>query len=89
MRHHAYPRHWRCRDDWRPDSDYDILLVLDRRDRPVVDGLYEAVLDVLLDEGRLLSLKIFSESEFSSLKAMKTPFVQNVLREGIKIGIDD
>ena len=45
-------------------------------------------MDVLLDEGRLISLKVFSKSEFSSLKAMNTPFIQNVLREGIKIGID-
>ena len=78
----------RCRDDWRPDSDYDVLVVLDRRDRSIIDGLYDAVMDVLLAEGRLISLKIFSESEFAFLKSMETPFVRNVLKEGVKIGSD-
>jgi predicted nucleotidyltransferase len=77
----------RCRDDWRPDSDYDILIVLNRKDREVIDKLYDAVMDVLLSTGRLISLKIFSLSEFNRLKAIPTPFMQNVLREGKKIGI--
>jgi predicted nucleotidyltransferase len=77
----------RCRDDWRPDSDYDILIVLTRKDREVIDTLYDVVMDVLLSTGRLISLKIFSLSEFNRLKAIPTPFMQNVLREGKKIGI--
>ena len=77
----------RCRDNWRPDSDYDILIVLKRKDRIVIDRLYDSVMDVLLSTGRLISLKIFTVSEFNRLKSIPTPFVSNVLKEGIKIGI--
>ncbi len=76
----------RCRDNWRPDSDYDILIVLKERNRTLVDKLYDTVMDILLSEGRLVSLKIFTTSEFNRLKSIPTPFTNNVLREGIKIG---
>jgi uncharacterized protein len=76
----------RCRDDWRPDSDYDILIVLDSKDRDIISRLYDAVIDVLLETGRLISLKIFTISEFNRLKSIPTPFMQNVLNEGMRIG---
>ena len=76
----------RSRGDWRPDSDYDLLIVLKRKDRRIVDGLYDGVMDVLLSTGRLISLKIFTRSEFDRLRSIPTPFMQNLMREGIKIG---
>lgn len=79
----------RCRDDWRPDSDYDILIVLEKKDREVISKLYDAVMDILLSTGRLISLKIFTLSEFNRLKSIPTPFMRNILTEGIKIGIGD
>lgn len=77
----------RCRGDWRPDSDYDILVVLDKKDRGLIDKLYDVVMDILLSTGRLISLKIFAVSEFNRLKSIPTPFVSNVIKEGKKIGI--
>lgn len=76
----------RCRDDWRPDSDYDILIVLETKDRVVIDGLYDAVMDVLLATGKLISLKIFTISEFNRLKSIPTPFMDNVITKGKKLG---
>ena len=76
----------RCRDDWRPDSDYDLLIVLQQKDRGLIDGLYDAVMDVLLDTGRLISLKIFTVSEFERLRSIPTPFMRNVMSEGVWIG---
>lgn len=76
----------RCRDNWRPDSDYDVLVVLERKDRETIDKLYDAVMDILLDNGRLVSLKIFTVSEFNRLRAIPTHFASNVMKEGIKIG---
>lgn len=75
----------RCRDDWRPDSDYDILIVLDKKDREIINRLYDAVMDILLESGRLVSLKIFTLSDFNRLKAIPTPFMKNVIEEGIRL----
>ncbi|MBI2471199.1 MAG: nucleotidyltransferase domain-containing protein [Planctomycetes bacterium] len=77
----------RCRDDWRPDSDYDILIVLEKKDRVIIDKLYDAVMDILLSTARLISLKIFTSSEFNRLKSIPTPFISNVMTKGIKLGI--
>ena len=79
----------RCRDDRRPDSDYDVMIVLERKDSTVIDRLYDAVMDVLLPTGRLISLKIFASDEYQRLKSIPTPFMQNVLTEGVKIGFHD
>lgn len=83
---HIYLFGSRCRDDWRPDSDYDFLIVLQKRDRALIDRLYDIVMDILLETGRLVSLKIFTESEFNRLSSKPTPFMKNVLKEGIKLG---
>ena len=77
----------RCRDDWRPDSDYDILIVLEKKDRVIIDRLYDAVIDILLSTTKLVSLKIFTSSEFNRLKSIPTPFISNVTTKGIKLGI--
>ena len=77
----------RAKGTERPDSDYDLLLVVTPEfsfeDR---DRLYGAVMSVLLSTGRLVSLKIFKESEFKRLCALGTPFMQHVMTDGIKIG---
>ncbi len=76
----------RARGTHRPDSDYDLLLVVSRKDDALLDVLYEAVMDVLLEHGRLVSLKVFPEQEFSRLQALQTPFMQHVNREGVLVG---
>ncbi len=77
----------RCRDDWRPDSDYDLLIVLKIKDRVIIDKLYDAVMEILLSTTKLISLKIFTSSEFNRLKSIPTPFMSNVTTKGIKLGI--
>ena len=76
----------RARDNFRPDSDYDILIVLKEKNRSVIDRLYDIVMDILLETGRLVSLKIFSSEEFDRLRAIPTPFMKNVLEEGKRLG---
>ncbi|NLI79602.1 MAG: nucleotidyltransferase domain-containing protein [Candidatus Riflebacteria bacterium] len=78
----------RCRDDWRPDSDYDLLIVLPRHDPAVIAACYDAVMETLLATGRLVSLKIFPRAEFDRLRAIPTPFLANVLKEGHPLGFD-
>jgi predicted nucleotidyltransferase len=79
----------RSRDDWKPDSDYDILIVLETKDRKVISSLYDTVVDILISTGKLVSLKIFSDSEYRRLSSISTPFMSNILKEGINIGINN
>ena len=68
------------------DSDYDLLITVDKKDDSLLDGLYEAVMDVLLAHGRLVSLKLFTQQELDRLKALGTPFMRHVEKEGITLG---
>ena len=70
----------------RPDSDYDVLVVVPRRTSTLLDSLYRAAFDQLLAEGRLISLKVFTRKEFDHLAKMKTPFISRVLAEGKRFG---
>ena len=60
----------RARGTERPDSDYDLLLVVSAdfslKDK---DLLYDAVMDILLDTGKLVSLKIFKENQYIRFKS--------------------
>ncbi len=78
----------RARSNFRPDSDYDILIVLRSKNREIIDKLYEAVIETLLATGRLVSLKIFTVKEFNHLKLLSTPFIRSVFKEGIKLGVN-
>ena len=71
----------------RPDSDYDLLLVVsDAFALSDKDTLYDQVIDILLESGRLVSLKIFRQQAFHHLCELRTPFMSHVTKEGIKIG---
>lgn len=75
----------RARGDHRPDSDYDVLVIA-RRDPALLDALYDAVMDVLLTHGRLVSLKVLDPREFERLRALETPFMNRVSAEGLPVG---
>ncbi|MFQ5597139.1 MAG: nucleotidyltransferase domain-containing protein [Nitrospiria bacterium] len=76
----------RARGTHLPDSDYDLLLVVDRKDRAFVDKIYDAVMEILLRHGRLISLKCFTSEEMMQLSGLKTPFMQHIQKEGIAVG---
>jgi predicted nucleotidyltransferase len=66
------------------DSDIDILVLVDESLNPfeVRKNLSDLLLDILLEEGELVSLIILPEHFFETYNY---PFMLNVKREGIKI----
>jgi len=54
----------RARGDHRPDSDYDLLVVLSEKDRETVERLYEAVQEVELETMRAISLLIRTRAQY-------------------------
>ncbi len=77
----------RARGTEKPYSDYDLLLVVSNpftlEDK---SKLYDVVVDILADTGDVVSLKIFKQKAFDHLRGIPTPFMKNVMREGIQIG---
>lgn len=76
----------RARGDDRPDSDYDLLIVTEKKDLDLKSKIYDVVTDVSLRSRRDLSLKFFPVPEFERLRAIPSRFIHHVITEGKKIG---
>lgn len=76
----------RARGDAREDSDYDLLVLVDRE---VDMDLERAVVDRLVplegQTGRVLTVLIYSRSQWDSAQYRAMPFHKNVTREGVAI----
>ena len=66
----------------KPGSDYDFLIVLNEKDRRVIDGIYGLVTDFLLRYGADISLKIYTSKDFREMASIPTPFMASILKTG-------
>lgn len=76
----------RARKIFHPDSDYDILIVPKEKNKILKSKIYDAVVDILLSTGKEISLKFISEDRFNELARIPSPLLENILKEGVKIG---
>jgi predicted nucleotidyltransferase len=73
-----------ARGDARPDSDWDLLVLLDkpRKEETDEDKAYELVL-MGWEHGSYLSIKIYTKEQWETRKY--SPFYENVVNDGIEI----
>lgn len=69
----------------KADSDYDLLLVLKKRNHEIIDGIYDEVVDFLNDRGIDISLKIYTEEIYNSKMTLVTPFMAEIKKTGISL----
>lgn len=75
----------KSREDYRKNSDIDILVVLKNPTENQINYIYSVVMNLVNEYKIYLSVKIFSEKEFRYYKSIPTMFIRNVLRDGIRI----
>ena len=75
-----------ARGDARPDSDIDVLVLLegDKRDLHRESEMSGALYEVELSSGVLVSPMIMLRSQWEN-RPFKTPFYINVMNEGVKL----
>ncbi len=76
----------RARGDNRKDSDWDIL-VITPKEKITFDyekELHDPIYDIELASGQVISLLIYSRSDFQQKRSISPLFI-NVISEGIKI----
>ena len=73
----------RARGDARPDSDWDLLILLNRDSitHEQVETIRYPLYDVELEAGEVFSAIFYPEKEWNK-KHSVTPFYENVMREG-------
>ena len=75
----------KARSDGHPESDIDLLVVLENPTKEQTDTLYDITFDILLDRGVDLSAITFSWEEAMRKRELGTPLMRNVAEEGIVI----
>jgi len=75
----------KLRGDHSQDSDIDVFLVIKERNVEISDKIAEIHFNVDLEYNTNISLIILSEHEFNINKNFDTPFIENVLTEGISL----
>jgi predicted nucleotidyltransferase len=73
----------RAEGRFKPWSDYDLLIVVTRKDRQLIDGIYELVTDFLLSHGVDISLKIYTSDDYKMKMDLPTPFMQRIRERGV------
>jgi uncharacterized protein len=76
-----------AREEDQPESDVDVLVLLDEKSQEREEALREAAYQAMwaCDFQRLLSLKIFSFTDYENRLAKCYSFYQNIEREGVPL----
>lgn len=76
----------RARGDAKPDSDYDLLVLLEgNADWMLEDRIRQSLYPLELETGAVLTLTCYGKEDWYSAIYQAMPFVRNVEREGIPI----
>jgi len=69
-----------------PESDYDVLVLTRRKlSSKEEERVDDAVYDLQLDRGVVLSVMFHSEAEWRSPVITQSPYYENVTREGVLV----
>ena len=71
----------RARGDFNKGSDYDFLIIVDKRIKKVVDIVTDESINILNEYDELVSAIIYDEDEWEFKKYI--PLGKNILKEGI------
>ncbi|MGY4707261.1 nucleotidyltransferase domain-containing protein [Candidatus Bipolaricaulota sp. J31] len=76
----------RARGTATPDSDYDLLVLTPAPLAPeAIDWIREALYELELEYGVVISVLFFSEAEWRDPRRRATPFYREVEREGVPL----
>lgn len=76
----------RARGNNRPDSDWDILILIDAHKvtNEIEDKFRDKLYDIELESGQIISIFIYPKTHWNS-KLRYSPLYENVSKEGIKL----
>lgn len=76
----------RARGDFRPDSDWDILILVDNKNvtNEIEDKFRDDLYEIELESGQIISTFIYSKDYWTNT-LVYSPLYKNVVKEGIKL----
>jgi predicted nucleotidyltransferase len=73
----------KARGDSSPESDMDLMIILDDAALPQQEPLYALTFDVLLESGVYISTQVMSADLFRQLPIRRPLFYANLIRDGV------
>lgn len=73
----------RARGDHKEWSDYDVLVIVDKRDREIVKEIRKKAVEILDEHDRLIGNIVYDTEEWERKK--RYPFGMNIQREGVRM----
>jgi len=73
----------RARGDFNNGSDYDFLIVVDKRNKNLENIITDETINILNQYDELISVIIYNENEWDFKKYI--PLGKNILKEGISL----
>ena len=74
----------RARGDAREDSDYDLLVLVDPEpDMELEQAIVNQLVPLEVETGKVLTVLLYSRSQWNSALYRAMPFHKNVTREGV------
>lgn len=73
----------RARGKQKKYSDYDMLIVVDKRDREIVKKIRKIAVEILDEHERLIGNVVYDAEEWERKKTF--PLGVNILREGVRM----
>lgn len=76
----------RARGDFRPESDWDILILVDKQKvtNEIEDQFRDKLYTIELESGQIISTFIYSKDYWSN-RLLYSPLFKNVSKEGIRL----
>jgi predicted nucleotidyltransferase len=75
----------KARDDERPDSDIDVLVIVASDDWHMRDAVYNVATDILLQSDICISPKVISRQRFARLREEGTSFMHHISKDAITV----
>ncbi len=75
-----------ARGDYTQESDIDLLVVWKGKLLEGWEDLENIAVDILVEYGVVISLKIVSPEEYKAMIDLQMPFIQTLEREGVVFG---
>jgi uncharacterized protein len=76
----------RARGDAREDSDYDLLVLVDREaDMDLEKAIVDRLVPLEVRTGKVLTVVVYSRAQWDSALYQAMPFHKNVTREGVAL----
>lgn len=75
----------RVRGDFREDSDLDVLVIIEKRDRYIKERIIDIFYSYEMNLDIPFSVTILSKEEFDFNDAMGSPFIKSIKEEGLLI----